>query len=548
MPPSALERWDEIAARLEGHRPALFLDYDGTLSAIAAHPELARLPATMREILGRLAQEMPVVIVSGRGREDVAALVDLPALVYAGSHGFDIAGPPPAPGAPPLRLEVGDGVPARIGLAADRLRQELEDVPGVFVEPKGFAISIHFRLADESDLPRVERSVDAAVAAVPGLRKAHGKKLFEVRPDLDWDKGRAVLWLLDALGLGRPDVLPFYLGDDLTDEDAFLALGDRGVGILVSEETRATAAAYQLCDPEEVRRFLERVEVCSASNFGARDLIEIKAEAPPAAKYPTVEAGLSGALARMKPGEVNLLGPFAVPELAPRLIRVYLPRDYHAAEPRFGLYLFDGQNAFEDAPSFAGGWHVHDAVEGLAKSKRPVPVVVGIDHGGAERILELSPFAIEEEAGKLEILLDWVTGHLMPALTTELNLIPSPLGAVIGGSSMGGLAAFWSHFRHPEAFGGALAMSPSFWLANQAIFGDIADRPMPSVSRLYLDAGAKEDKGRVVEAIQAMAEHLEDRGYDSDSLLWRADKRGTHNEACWRRRLPRALRFMYRRG
>ncbi len=261
MRPSALERWPEIAARLEGRRPALFLDYDGTLSAIAPRPELATLPEATREILGRLARKMPVVIVSGRGRQDVAALVGLPGLVYAGSHGFDIAGPPPAPGAPPLRLEVGNGVPERIGLAAERLRQELADVPGVFIEPKGFAISIHFRLAEDGDLPRIERSVDATVAAIPGLRKAHGKKLFEVRPDLDWDKGRAVLWLLVALGLDRPDVLPFYLGDDLTDEDAFCALHGRGAGILVSEQSRATAAVYQLRDPDEVRRFLERLEV-----------------------------------------------------------------------------------------------------------------------------------------------------------------------------------------------------------------------------------------------------------------------------------------------
>ena len=271
-------------------------------------------------------------------------------------------------------------------------------------------------------------------------------------------------------------------------------------------------------------------------------------EAPLEPVYPNVEEGIPGALAGMKPGEVNLLGPFAVPGLAPRLIRVYLPLGYDAAKPSFGLYLFDGQNNFGDAPSFAGGWHVHTAVEKLGKTRRPVPVVVGIDHGGATRHFELSPYAFGAEPGKLEILLNWITGNLMPALTAELNLIPDPLGAVIGGSSMGGLAAFWSHFRHPEAFGGALVMSPSFWVANQAIFADIAARPTPAVSRLYLDAGAKEDKGRVVEAVKAMVEHLQGRGYGADRLMWRADARGIHSEACWRRRLPAALRFMYRRG
>ncbi len=101
--------------------------------------------------------------------------------------------------------------------------------------------------------------MDRAVATTPGLRKAHGKKLFELRPDLDWDKGQALLWLLNTLGLDHPGVLPFYLGDDLTDEDAFQALGDRGIGILVAEEPRETAAGYGLRDPREVREVLERL-------------------------------------------------------------------------------------------------------------------------------------------------------------------------------------------------------------------------------------------------------------------------------------------------
>jgi len=267
---------------------------------------------------------------------------------------------------------------------------------------------------------------------------------------------------------------------------------------------------------------------------------------PPAVEpeEPTVEALIPGSLARMKPGEITLLGPFQVPGLAPRPIRVYLPGNYDPAEPSFALYMFDGQNVFDDLPSFSGGWYLHEAVEGLAKSRR-APVVIGIEHGGPGRNLELSPFPFEAEPGQIPILLDWVTNHLMPALTAELNLLPGPLGAVVGGSSMGGLAAFWSHFHYPGSFGGALVMSPSFWVANQAIFVDIAAQPTPDVSRIYLDAGAREDKGRVVEAVKKMAEHLVERGYDSDRLMWRADPRGTHSEAAWRRRLPKALRFMY---
>jgi HAD superfamily hydrolase (TIGR01484 family) len=279
--PSALERWTEIAGRLAGRRLALFLDYDGTLSPIVRRPELALLPAAARAVLRRLAARMPVAILSGRLREDVAALVGLPQLIYAGSHGFDIAGPPPASGGaaaagesppppvPPLRHEVGSGVPARMARVAERLRRELAGIDGVLVEDKRFAVAVHYRLVDARDLPRVEAAVDRA-AADPGdgggrLRKTCGKKVWELRPDVDWDKGSALLWLLGRLGLDRPDVVPIFLGDDVTDEDAFAAVASRGgIGILVAEEPRATAAAYRLRDPAEALEWLARLAELAA--------------------------------------------------------------------------------------------------------------------------------------------------------------------------------------------------------------------------------------------------------------------------------------------
>ena len=268
--PSALESWDEIARRLEGRRLALFLDYDGTLSPIAPRPELAVLPEPTREAVVRLAERGPVAILSGRGRDDVAALVGLENVFYAGSHGFDISGPPLAEGGPPLRHQAGpqtgETIPEKIERAAAALRHELAGVPGVLVEPKRFAVAVHYRLAADADLPRVEQAVDRVLAASEGLRKAPGKKVFELRPDLDWDKGSALLWLLETLGLDGtgflPLYLPLYIGDDVTDEDAFRVLASppgRGIGILVAEEPRPTAATYSLRDPDEVRVFLDRL-------------------------------------------------------------------------------------------------------------------------------------------------------------------------------------------------------------------------------------------------------------------------------------------------
>ncbi|HVT59403.1 MAG TPA: trehalose-phosphatase [Thermoanaerobaculia bacterium] len=281
--PSALARWPEIARRLAGRRLALFLDFDGTLSPIVATPALATLPEPTREVLRRLVRRLPLAFLSGREREDVAGLVGLPAAIYAGNHGFDIAGPPAAGGGGEgaLRHEVGDGDPGRLERLAERLRRDLAGIRGALVEPKRFSVAVHYRLVGDEDLPRVEAAVDRAVAELtaasaasaaarsekpagaarpPALVKTHSKKVFELRPDIDWHKGRALEWLLERLNLAGGEArLPLFIGDDVTDEDAFAAVAGRGLGILVADEPRATAATYRLRDPGEVRQFLEHL-------------------------------------------------------------------------------------------------------------------------------------------------------------------------------------------------------------------------------------------------------------------------------------------------
>jgi trehalose-phosphatase len=105
----------------------------------------------------------------------------------------------------------------------------------------------------------VEAIVDHVLAGHPELRKEYGKKVFDLQPRLDWHKGHAVMWVLRALQLDGPDVLPLYIGDDLTDENAFKALGWRGTGIVVAESSRPTAASYVLKNPHEVHLFLRRL-------------------------------------------------------------------------------------------------------------------------------------------------------------------------------------------------------------------------------------------------------------------------------------------------
>ena len=94
-----------------------------------------------------------------------------------------------------------------------------------------------------------------------------GKKVYELLPNIDWDKGKAVLWLLENLDLEPGKIRPIYIGDDRTDEDAFRALGQRGAGILVSEQPRPTLASYSLKDPAEVERFLRELVARTARAY-----------------------------------------------------------------------------------------------------------------------------------------------------------------------------------------------------------------------------------------------------------------------------------------
>jgi len=262
--PSALDARDRIFARLAGRQPTLFLDYDGTLTPIVQRPEDAALSDAMRARVRRVAALCPVTIVSGRDREDVQALVGIEGLGYAGSHGFDIRGPTGSS----IGREVGVEHLADLDGAESALRTRLAGVSGAQVERKRYTLATHFRRVAAAQWARVEATVDAVRREYPSLRKERGKAVFELRPDVAWDKGAAVLWLLQALGV--PDALPMYLGDDLTDESVFEAIADRGIGIIVSETDRTTYAQFALRGPDEVGAFLDMFAEMLARRGGAR--------------------------------------------------------------------------------------------------------------------------------------------------------------------------------------------------------------------------------------------------------------------------------------
>jgi len=244
---------DDIDKRLQDKRPVVFLDYDGTLTPIVPDPAKAFLSADMRAALAALGACCTVAVVSGRDLKMLRGFVGLDSLYYAGSHGFEIGGPAGWRNSMEKGLEF---LPA-LAAAEASLRDRLAGTKGHEIERKRFSIAVHYRHVAEADVPPLTDIVDTVLAEQPGLRKGLGKKVFELRPDIAWDKGEAVLWLLDRLGLDQSGVLPIYVGDDITDEDAFRALAGRGLAVVVRDgDERITAADYALAGTEDVRRFL----------------------------------------------------------------------------------------------------------------------------------------------------------------------------------------------------------------------------------------------------------------------------------------------------
>lgn len=252
---SALDCWDDILERLKEGTPVVFLDYDGTLTPIVEVPSKAVLSDSMRGTLHRLAKLCPVSLVSGRDLYDVRRKVGLDHVVYIGSHGFEVLGP-----FGHYVEEKGDAFTESLDRAESELRYAIGDVRGALVERKRFAVALHHRLVDSQNLPRLNIILENIRRRHPDLRVIVGKRAFELRPDMDWGRGRVTGLIIDMLHLGSTAV-PLYIGDDIIDEDAFKAIGDRGITILVAGGERETLAQYVLSDVLEVQQLLEQLIV-----------------------------------------------------------------------------------------------------------------------------------------------------------------------------------------------------------------------------------------------------------------------------------------------
>jgi len=259
-----LSVWPKILEQTRKAKHILFLtDFDGTLTPIVEKPELAALPEATRNLLQALTSQrhITVGIISGRALVDLKERVNIEGVIYAGNHGFEIEGPG-------LNFvnPIVDEIKPFFRIIRQVLVLTLGTIKGVFVEDKGITLSVHYRQVDEERAKDVERLVKRVINGPKSLglfKVTSGKKVYEVRPSVNWDKGKAIRLLMKKYGKGgrNSGLFPVYLGDDLTDEDGFQVIEKYGHGVTVhvGEPKSNSIARYFLKSPDEVQIFLVKL-------------------------------------------------------------------------------------------------------------------------------------------------------------------------------------------------------------------------------------------------------------------------------------------------
>ncbi len=252
-PPHALTNLAAIKKRLRRRAPAFFLDFDGTLAPIAARPELAEMTEQARLLLDQLASWCPVCIVSGRSWESLHDKIALNEVYYAADHGHRIVGPEGSG----IDFQPASNDTPELEVAESKLERALSEIDGVLIERKEVTVAVHYRGVAAQERPLVRDAVFEVLQDSPGLKLMEGKMVYEVLPDVGWGKGHAVLWLLERLkSQMRDEHLPICVGDDVTDEDMFVAVDGRGISVVVGSLMRESHADYRLRDTTEVTDFL----------------------------------------------------------------------------------------------------------------------------------------------------------------------------------------------------------------------------------------------------------------------------------------------------
>ena len=253
-------KWDELREDFINRHIYLFIDYDGTLTPIVEQPDKAAISEDMRNLLRDLSTKpgCSVGIISGRALKDIKRMVDLERIIYVGNHGLEIEG---------SKIKFESQISSQLFLIIRNLKEELTNklskIKGIFVEDKDVTLSVHYRLATRSSYLLAKKIIEEVIQpflARNKIKVSYGKKVIDIKPPVQWNKGRVVAWLLarQTFILRDRPIMPVYLGDDLTDEDAFGMLKNKGLTIYIGKP-KNSQAKYYLKDTQEVFEFLKKI-------------------------------------------------------------------------------------------------------------------------------------------------------------------------------------------------------------------------------------------------------------------------------------------------
>ncbi|MFH1258198.1 MAG: trehalose-phosphatase [Elusimicrobiota bacterium] len=252
--------WNNLKENMKDGSLYVFLDYDGTLTPLRKTPKEAVIPKETRKLLADLSKKRKckLAIISGRALKDLKKTVGIKNIVYSGNHGLELEGR-----GLKFQSPISPNFKALVGRIKNGLKEEISDIKGALIEEKGFSLSLHYRLVAKNDLPLLKtifRKNTASYLKRKQIKIESGKMVWEIRPAIKWDKGKVVLWILAQQKSGRTNksIIPIYLGDDLTDEDAFKALKNKGLTVFVGKP-RPSQAEYYLKNTQEVIKFLKQL-------------------------------------------------------------------------------------------------------------------------------------------------------------------------------------------------------------------------------------------------------------------------------------------------
>lgn len=240
----------------------IFLDYDGTLAPIVNDPAKAEIQPRHKKVIKDLSEcpNVRVAIVSGRSLAEIKKKIDIEPLIYMGNHGLEYEGPFMKHTHP-----VASAIKEKMHEISRKLEEALKEFAGVLVEDKTFTLSVHYRMLAESKVIQARETVYAIISSYLKSREImirQGKKVWEIRPFTDWNKGKMILWTLARFTARFSGaILPLYFGDDETDEDAFRVLREKGMTVRITENPEESSCAqYYLKSTDEVYEVLRLIK------------------------------------------------------------------------------------------------------------------------------------------------------------------------------------------------------------------------------------------------------------------------------------------------